>query len=341
MQNNLLKMLSEHRTLIFLIMCLCVHVFNVFLFWEFGLYPLVILNAVSSVVYVFFLMIFKKNENLSISFVYFEIIVFSALSELISGGRFDYLYFVIGMVAVIFFMLPYSNRKKHVYQLIGAAFAVAISLISIYNYSLYPELMNLVLLHESFVRSMNLVITLFSLFYLTNLYLVELRTTREKLDYNINHDVLTGLYNRRFFEGIMKRSKEEKETSFSVAMLDVDNFKKINDTYGHETGDRVLAAVSKCIEDSLPQDAVAVRWGGEEFVIYLPQVDNDRAMEILNVFRTKLSEQVIYHRGTRVSITVTIGLCTGESIADYEKYLRQADEKLYWGKQHGKNQIVK
>jgi diguanylate cyclase (GGDEF)-like protein len=312
----------------------------VFLFWKFGLFPLVVLNCFSSVLYISILTIFK-NENFRISFAYFEIIFFSAMTELISGGHFGTLTFVIGMVAVIFFMLPYSNRKKHVYQLAGAALAIAISLISVFNYSLYPELMDLVLLHSSFVKVMNLIITLFTLFYLSNLYLIELKTTREKLDYNINHDMLTGLYNRRFFEGIMKRSKEEKETSYSVAMLDVDDFKKINDTYGHETGDRVLAAVSKCIEASLPENAVAVRWGGEEFVIYLPQVDNDRAMEILDVFRTKLSEQVIYHRGTRVSITATIGLCTGESIADYEEYIRQADEKLYWGKQHGKNQIVK
>jgi diguanylate cyclase (GGDEF)-like protein len=263
------------------------------------------------------------------------------MTELISGGHLGTLTFVIGMVAVIFFMLPYSNRKKHIYQLIGAALAVAISLISVFNYSLYPELMDLVLHHSSFVKVLNLIITLFSLFYLTNLYLVELRTTREKLDYNSNHDVLTGLYNRRFFEGIMKRSKEEKETSYSVAMLDVDDFKKINDTYGHETGDRVLAAVSKCIEASLPENAVAVRWGGEEFVLYLPQVDSARALDVLNDFRAKLSEQEIYHKGNRVVITATIGLCTGESIADYEEYIRQADEKLYWGKQHGKNQIVK
>ena len=333
-------MLSEHKTLIFLIMCLCVHVFNVFLFWKFGLYPLVILNALSSVVYVIFLTLFK-NENLRISFAYFEIILFSAATELISGGHFGTLNFVIGMMAVIFFMLPYSNRKKHVYQLIGAVSAVAISLISVYGYSLYPELVGTALQHKAFVKSMNLVITLFSLFYLSNLYLVELRTTREKLDYNSNHDMLTGLYNRRFFEGIMKRSKEEKETSFSVAMLDVDDFKKINDTYGHETGDRVLATVSKCVEASLPQDAVAVRWGGEEFVLYLPQVDEAQALDILNNFRAKLSEQAVYYRGTRVTITVTIGLCTGESIADYQEYIRQADEKLYWGKKHGKNQIVK
>lgn len=340
MPKKFLETLSEHRTLIFLIMCLCVHVFNVFLFWKFGLFPLVVLNVISSVIYVIFLTIFK-DENLRISFAYFEIIFFSAMTELISGGHFGTLTFVIGMVAVIFFMLPYSNRKKHIYQLVGAALAVAISLISVFNYSLYPELMDLVLHHSSFVKVLNLIITLFSLFYLTNLYLVELRTTREKLDYSSNHDMLTGLYNRRFFESIMKRSKDEKETSFSVAMLDVDDFKKINDTYGHETGDRVLAAVSKCIEACLPQDAVAVRWGGEEFVLYLPQVENSRALEVLETFRTNLSEQEIYHKGTRVAITATIGLCTGESIADYEEYLRQADEKLYWGKKHGKNQIVK
>jgi len=107
------------------------------------------------------------------------------------------------------------------------------------------------------------------------------------------------------------------------------------------TGDRVLSTVSKCIEACLPQNGVAVRWGGEEFVLYLPLVDNARALEILDGFRAKLSEQTVYHGNTRVSITVTVGLCSGENIADYEQYLRIADEKLYWGKKHGKNQIVK
>lgn len=341
MQHKILNKLAEHRTVIFLIMCLCVHVFNVCFFGTIGLVPLAILNVVSSVLYIVFLTLIKKNENLRISFAYFEIIIFSALSELTSGGHFGYLNFVIGMVAVIFFLLPSTNKKKYVYQFIGAICAIAIGQISVFNFSLYPEMMNVVMEYKSFVGVLNLVITLFTLFYLSNLYLIELRTTREKLDYTSNHDMLTGLYNRRFFEGIMKRSKEEKESSFSVAMLDVDDFKKINDTYGHAIGDKVLATVSKCIESCLPPDAVAVRWGGEEFVLYLPKVDNAYALDILGTFRSKLSEQVVYYKDTRVSITVTIGLCTGDSIGDYEDYLRQADEKLYWGKKHGKNQIVK
>lgn len=341
MQKKILNKLAELRTVIFLIMCLCVHVFNAVFFGVIGLIPLAALNVISSILYVLFLTVIKKNENLRISFAYFEIIIFAALSELTSGGHFGYLNYVIGMVAVIFFLLPSSNKKKYVYQFIGAVCAVAISQISIFNFSLYPEMMNVVMEYKSFVGVLNLVITLFTLFYLSNLYLIELKSTREKLDYTSNHDMLTGLYNRRFFEGIMKRSKEEKESSFSVAMLDVDDFKKINDTYGHAIGDKVLATVSKCIESCLPPNAVAVRWGGEEFVLYLPKVDNAHALDILGNFRAKLSEQAVYCKDTRVSITVTIGLCTGESITEYEEYLRQADEKLYWGKKHGKNQIVK
>lgn len=335
-----IKILSEQRAFIFLVMCLCVHIFNVGLFWKIEIFPLAVLNVISALLYVAFLTLFKKNETLQISFAYFEIIAFSALSELISGGLFGYLNFVIGMVAVIFFLLPANDKRKFVYQSVGALLAIVISQESAFNFSINPELMVKVLEYKSFVNSLNVIITLFTLFYVSNLYLVEQRTTREKLDYTSNHDMLTGLYNRRFFEGIMKRSKDEMEHPYSVAMLDVDNFKKINDTYGHEFGDKVLTIVSQCIESCLPQDAVAVRWGGEEFVLYLPQKDNENALKILNDLRTKLIEFPIRYHETEISITATIGLCTGNNIADYESYLREADEKLYWGKTHGKNQIV-
>lgn len=340
MTGVILKKLSEHRTFIFLIMCLGVHVFNVFLFLKFGILPLVVLNAVSSCLYVLFLVVFKRNSDLQIIFAYFEIIAFSLCSELISGGHFGYVYYVIGMVAVVFFLLPSQNGKKHIYQFLGATLAVGISQISVYNFSLYPELIDVVLDHKAFVNSLNLVITLFTLFYVSNLYLIELKAAREKLDYTSNHDMLTGLYNRRFFENVMKRSKEEKERAFSVAMIDVDDFKKANDTYGHEAGDKVLENVSECVNACLPSNGIAVRWGGEEFVLYLPQMNKEGALEILEGFRGKLQASPVVYKGQTISITVTIGLCSGCNILDYENYLREADEKLYWGKTHGKNQIV-
>lgn len=340
MQKKILNKLAELRTVIFLIMCLCVHVFNAVFFGVIGLIPLAALNVISSILYVLFLTVIKKNENLRISFAYFEIIIFAALSELTSGGHFGYLNYVIGMVAVIFFLLPSSNKKKYVYQFIGAICAVAISQISIFNFSLYPEMMNVVMEYKSFVGVLNLVITLFTLFYLSNLYLIELKSTREKLDYTSNHDMLTGLYNRRFFEGIMKRSKEEKERSFSVAMIDVDDFKKFNDTYGHEVGDKVLELVSWCIKECLPPNAVAVRWGGEEFILYLPLMDNEETCYVMEKLRSCLKNRPVDYKGKKLTVTVTVGVCTGDNISDYEKYIRDADQMLYWGKNHGKNQIV-
>jgi len=321
-------------------MCLGVHIFNAAFFAVIGITPLIVLNCISASLYVIFLTVFKKNSDMQIVFAYFEIILFSLLSEVVVGGYFSYVNYIIGMVAVVFFLLPFRNGRKHVYQFIGVVSAIGVNQISVYGFSLFPEYLPIVKEYCVFVSSLNLVITLFTLFYVSNLYLVEMNDARAKLDYSSNHDMLTGLYNRRFFEGIMKRSKEENENSFSVAMVDVDDFKKANDTYGHEAGDKVLERVSKLLAEVLPKNAIAVRWGGEEFVLYLPMMGKDAALEVLNEFLARLRENSVFYHNQEIKITATIGLCTGASISDYESYIRQADEKLYWGKKNGKNQIV-
>lgn len=335
-----LKKLSLHKTFVFLLMCLLVHVFNVAFYSKIGIDPLVTLNCVSAALYVVFLTFFKKNEDLQIVFAYFEIVGFSLISECISGGNFDYIYYVVGMVAVVFFLLPTDNKYKHVYQFIGVIFAIGIGYIDVVQFFWFPEYKDVVLEWKNVVSIINLVITMFTLFYISNLYLLVLKATREKLTFTSNHDMLTGLYNRRFFEGIMKRSKEEKESVFSVAMIDVDNFKNFNDTFGHETGDKILELVSWCIKECLPPNAVAVRWGGEEFILYLPLMDNEETCYIMERLRSCLRNRHVECMGQKLSVTVTIGIRTGDDISDYEKYIREADEMLYWGKNHGKNQIV-
>lgn len=335
-----LKKLSLHKTFVFLFMCLLVHVFNVVFFAKIGIYPLAYLNGLSAFLYVIFLTVFKRNEDLQIVFAYFEIIVFSLVSECISGGNFDYIHFVVGMVAVVFFLLPTDNKYKHIYQFIGVIFAIGIGYIDVVQFFWFPEYKDVVLEWKNVVSIINLVVTMFTLFYISNLYLLVLKATRDKLTFTSNHDMLTGLYNRRFFEGIMKRNKAEKENVFSVAMIDVDDFKKVNDTYGHEAGDKVLELVSWCIKESLPQNAVAVRWGGEEFILYLPLMDNEETCYIMERLRSCLKNRPIEYKGQKLNVTVTIGVSTGDNISNYEKYIRDADQMLYWGKNHGKNQIV-
>ncbi|MDW8095604.1 MAG: diguanylate cyclase, partial [Aquificaceae bacterium] len=155
-----------------------------------------------------------------------------------------------------------------------------------------------------------------------------------------NTDALTGLYNRRF---IYSRLIEEKEradkhqSTFSTIFADVDNFKNINDTYGHAMGDRVLIEVAHKIKYCIRVDDVVARWGGEEFLILLPNVGLKGAEALAE--RIRKSVQEINILGVD-GITISLGVATyrlGESI---DELISRADHALYTAKREGKNRVV-
>ena len=110
MAEKLLDFLSKKKTLLFLIMCLFVHAFNAFLFYFIGLIPFTVLNLFSTFFYAVILLAVRKDSDFYIIFTYFEIITFSLISELFSGGAFSYIFFVIGMISVVFYLLPPKKR---------------------------------------------------------------------------------------------------------------------------------------------------------------------------------------------------------------------------------------
>ena len=341
MGKKFLEFLSKKKTLLFLIMCLMVHAFNAGLFYFLGLYPFTVLNVFSTVFYALVLLSFKKHTDFYLIFTYFEIVTFSFISELFSGGAFSYIFYVIGMVAVVFYLLPAKIRMKHLFQSIGIIYALVIYYIHMKNICLFPEYKAVIQDCAQEIGFLNLCITLFTLFYISNLYMLELNTATEKLNYFSNHDLLTGLFNRRFFEYIMKRNKSENENEYTIAIFDIDDFKKVNDTYGHEAGDCVLKAVSNLIEENSKDDYIAVRWGGEEFILYMPQTNADRAYDILTELSRKISFTTVDFDDQKLSVTVTVGMCTGNDLTAYESVIRRADDKLYYGKRNGKNCVVK
>ncbi|MBR0100889.1 MAG: hypothetical protein IJP90_14430 [Treponema sp.] len=121
------------------------------------------------------------------------------LSEIFSGGAFCYIFYVVGMISVIFYLLPPKTRLKHICQGIGIFYALAIYFVYIKKICLFPEYAHLMEAYKNQLGFLNLCITLFTLFYISNLYFYELNTTSEKLAYTSNYDLLTGLFNRRFF----------------------------------------------------------------------------------------------------------------------------------------------
>lgn len=336
---KIIEKLSEKRNEIFLIMCLMVHIFNVVLFYSLGSMPLCKLNIGSSLFYIIILSLYKKTKDYLIVFTYLEILTFSLLSELF-GGRFMYICFIIGMVAVVFYLLPSRKKHKHFYQLLGILIACSIYQINVIDYSIFPEVLEMARKYRNPMGYLSLGITVFTLFYISNLYLIDLNLTKEKLDYNSNHDALTGLFNRRFFEHIIHRHNVECSNPYSIAMFDVDNFKKINDTYSHAAGDLVLETLSKIMSENVRPDDLAVRWGGEEFILYMPNTSIENAYLIVKKICDEIRSCTIDFNEYSINITVTVGLSFGNDVKDYENVIASADQKLYEGKRTGKNKIV-
>ena len=341
MCEKFLDYLSKKKTWIFLIMCFMVHAGNSVLFFFVGLVPLSMLNILSTVFYSIVIVSYKEEKDFYIIFTYFEILTFSLISELFSGGSFFYIFYVVGMISSVYYLLPPKRRMKQIFQGCGIIYAIVIYFIHIKQICIFPEYLPVIDECKQEIGLLNLCITLFTMFYISNLYFFEMNAANEKLTYCSDHDLMTGLFNRRFFEHIMQRNKTENENKYTIAIFDIDDFKKVNDTYGHQAGDAVLKAVSSLIEESYDNEFVTVRWGGEEFVLYMPQTDEIRAYEHLTYLRKRIENNIVEFDNQKIKVTVTVGMCTGTNLTDYELVIRNADDRLYYGKRNGKNCVVK
>lgn len=149
--------------------------------------------------------------------------------------------------------------------------------------------------------------------------------------YNLaNQDPLTGLWNRRYLFDNVRCTSDD-----NIAMMDIDFFKKVNDTYGHDGGDAVLIAVAEVLAESLPNSTV-VRFGGEEFCVY-DQADSDSFYTALEIARQKIETLTVHHNGQSISVTISIGVShLGDQL---ESKILAADKLLYQSKENGRNQI--
>lgn len=341
MCEKFIEVLSKKKTWIFLIMCLMVHALNSVLFFFVGIIPLSMLNILSTIFYSIVIVSYKEDKDFYIIFTYFEIITFSLISELFSGGSFFYIFYVVGMISSVYYLLPPKRQLKQIFQGVGIVYAIAIYYVHIKEICFFPEFLPLINYCKQEIGLLNLCITLFTMFYISNLYFFEMNEANDKLAYCSDHDLMTGLFNRRFFEHIMERNKTENENKYTIAIFDIDDFKKVNDTYGHQAGDEVLKAVSSIIEESYDNEFVTVRWGGEEFVLYMPQTDEIHAYEHLDYLRKRIAGNIVEYENEKIKVTVTVGMCTGTNLTDYELVMRNADDRLYYGKRNGKNCVIK
>lgn len=153
-------------------------------------------------------------------------------------------------------------------------------------------------------------------------------------------DELTGLYNRRFFEAALEREIKQAHRharELSLLMIDIDNFKKINDTHGHATGDAVISALGRLLKRSIRREDTACRIGGEEFVVLFPETSADGALVVSEKIRTEFASLNI--EGCTLSISGGLATFPGDA-QEAAALIKDADQMLYFAKYSGKNRIV-
>jgi diguanylate cyclase (GGDEF)-like protein len=177
---------------------------------------------------------------------------------------------------------------------------------------------------------------------LTAVSLGRLAISERKLTLRALTDPLTGVFNRRTFLDLSNKETARAQRTgslTSVLMIDIDHFKKVNDTFGHPVGDLVIKALAETATKGLRPTDILARYGGEEFVITLPETDSDVAKRVAERLRAALEKLVVPADGKEVRFTVSIGIATFATGVSISAAMARADQALYRAKEGGRNRV--
>lgn len=163
-------------------------------------------------------------------------------------------------------------------------------------------------------------------------------------EYAAKHDAMTGLANRR--EGLNQLEAEyerylRNQRRFSVVLMDIDLFKSVNDSFGHQAGDKLIALVASKLHNTCRKIDTLSRWGGEEFLVILPETGSEEAVHTADRIRKAIAAASIDHDGNRVNATISAGVASIQGAESADRLLQRADEALYAAKATGRNKVCK
>jgi len=163
--------------------------------------------------------------------------------------------------------------------------------------------------------------------------------SNNKYEHLYKHDALTGLYNRYGINEKIKLMDSVKQ-EYTIMIMDIDNFKKVNDTYGHDAGDEVLKNVADVMRDTICEDSYYARWGGEEFIVFMPCRHDP--LELAENIRKNIEKSYVMYENKKICVTISIGVCIKNKYGDNTTtdILNIADACLYESKTSGKNRYT-
>lgn len=311
--------------------------------------PVVLYNIFSVLFYAFMHLATKRRLYKAILLaVHLEICFFTSFMVLLVGWDYGFQYLLICLASLTYFC-PYKNKYvPYIYSIAEMVLFVALKIVTIQQPSVYQNLAQPLYVHLFFIYNSCLSFLLIVVASIlcnisTTLKRSELIEKNRDLDRLASHDPLTNLLNRRSMTERLQKALELCETSgipFYVIIGDIDDFKKINDTYGHDCGDLVLRQIAQILSSCFRSADAVCRWGGEEFLILLADVSKPNALSIVERLRTAIGSTPMVYRNTPIHITMTFGMDTFEAGDKLDEIIKRADKCLYDGKRQGKNCVV-
>ena len=252
----------------------------------------------------------------------------------------------------LFIMLEWYDSQRTSRQKIALSIVGLITCIVVYLLSCDPS--NIIVSMNSsayaFIGCINMVIFGLCMCYIVHSFSAQYLSTEHKLyQYNkklkqiAGMDPLTQLMNRRSAMEELNEvinNYEANGRAVSIAIGDIDFFKKVNDTYGHDCGDYVLKSLAMMFKETMKNDGFVARWGGEEFLFVFSTMNGDEAVMVLNHLKEKIEKTELNFNSTGFSVTMTFGLEEYSSNLGIEDTIKKADDKLYMGKESGRNRVV-
>ena len=325
------------------IACLVAHTCYLFLFAMANVKVMVVFNIFSVAFYGVLIPLTKKvkDKNILVYATIAEIILHAVVATMCVGLLSNFAMFLLMLIPLAFLM---PNTYKQV------PFVVLFLNVPLYGFLNYYYSDAAHALYDISGSSyqmifyiINIIVGSFVLIYISIIFTIlntynecKLRMQTKQLKDMASTDPLTKLNNRRAMNLKLAEISISSER-YVIGIGDIDNFKRVNDTYGHDMGDVVLKGVANTIEETLPDNASAGRWGGEEFLFVIPDCDINEGRKAADDILRKIAASTFEHEGRTFSVTMTIGICEGVKDTSIDNMITNADARLYKGKNNGKN----
>lgn len=329
------------------------HLFYVFYFQIVGSHFMSFFNVFSVAFYIALFIVFMNKKYLGVMiFLFIEVCVHAFFASITIGLDSGFDLFIICVVFSIFHVKSITQAsRKVIYVLYAFAFITLVSMrivpslidVSVFRVNPDVDAMNFIFVFNAVMAF--IMVFLFLIIFLDDVEKDKkiLKRQNARLQELARIDALTGLLNRRAMKHTLEDAfyaKTNYGIEFVIAILDIDNFKLINDQMGHSCGDQVIQRLASIIQRKVRETDYVCRWGGDEILVLLNRTTLEGAVSAMKKIYYEITNTKFKYEQANLDITVTIGMCSSEGYYMLQDIIVEADRRLYNGKRSGKNRLI-